>query len=61
MRKSITVSKDLNDDLRAYSKSQGISQSQLFEVALRMYLTHQMNSNESLKPLNKKKKSNTKK
>lgn len=39
MRKSVTLSKDLNQDIRAYCKEQGISHSQLIEVATRSYLT----------------------
>jgi metal-responsive CopG/Arc/MetJ family transcriptional regulator len=39
MRKSITISKDLNEDIKDYCKTNGITNSQLIETATRTYLT----------------------
>lgn len=39
MRKNITISKELNESLKAYCKEQGITNSQLIEVAVHSYLT----------------------
>jgi len=39
MRKSITISKDLNEDIKDYCKINGVTNSQLIETATRTYLT----------------------
>lgn len=38
MRKSITISKDLNEDIKAYCKENGITNSQLIEKATATFL-----------------------
>jgi len=38
MRKTIRISKDTDDKIRAFSKEQGINQSQAVEVAVIYYL-----------------------
>lgn len=38
MRKNITISNDLNADIKAYCKKNGITNSQLIETATRTYL-----------------------
>jgi len=37
MRKQLSISKDINDSIKAYSKEQGITHSQVVEIACRAY------------------------
>jgi len=39
VRKSVTISKDLNEEIREYCKVNGISHSQLIEKSVMMFLT----------------------
>ena len=39
MRKSITISKDINEEIREYCRANGISHSQLIEKSVMMFLT----------------------